>query len=270
VRVQSIEEADDLAGRSCDLHLVLRGLEPVRRTTGQVHVLWIISHPEALDVAECDEADLVLVASTRFAAHLRERTDTPVEVLLQATDATHFAPRSPDPRHRHPLTVVANSRGVARGSVSDALAAGLRPAIYGTGWHGLTDPALVVGEYVSFEELPLVYSSADVVLNDHWETMRRWGFCSNRIFDVLATGTTVVSDHLPEISELFDDLVPTWRDPDELRAVVDALQADPEATQERTRDARSRVLDRHTFDHRVVELHQALDRHGLVQPGARS
>jgi hypothetical protein len=267
VRVQSIEEAEDLAGRSCDLHVVLRGLEPVRRTTGQAHVLWVISHPEALDIVECDEADLVLVASARYAAHLRSRTRTPVEVLLQATDASHFFPRDPDPRHRHPLTVVANSRGIARGAVSDAVAAGLRPAIYGTGWQGITDPALVVSDYASFDELPVVYSSAEVVLNDHWETMRRWGFCSNRIFDVLATGTTIVSDHLPEITELFDDLVPTWRDPDELRAIVEALRADPESAMARTQAARQRVLDHHTFEHRVVELHQALDRHGLVQRG---
>ena len=45
------------------------------------------------------------------------------------------------------------------------------------------------------------------MLNDHWDTMRAWGFVSNRIFDVLACGTPVISDHLPEIEELFDGAV---------------------------------------------------------------
>ena len=49
--------------------------------------------------------------------------------------------------------------------VSDALAAGLRPAIYGAGWDGLVAPELVVADHVDNEDLPVVYSSAGVVLN---------------------------------------------------------------------------------------------------------
>ena len=94
--------------------------------------------------------------------------------------------------------------------VGDALAAGIRPAIYGGGWRGLVDPSLVVADHVDNDELPAVYRSAGVVLNDHWDTMRAWGFVSNRLFDVLACGTPVISDHLPEIEVLFGDAVPTY------------------------------------------------------------
>ena len=97
VRVQTADQADSLAGRACDVHVVLRGLHPVRATGGQRQVLWIISHPEAIDDRELDEADLVLVASPRFADHVRGRTGTPVEVMLQATDHRRFA-RAPSTR----------------------------------------------------------------------------------------------------------------------------------------------------------------------------
>ncbi len=259
VVLQSIEEADSLAGRSCDVHLVLRGLEPVRRTPGQRHVLWIISHPEAIDSAEYDDADLVLVASERFAQHLRGLTDTPVEVMLQATDPSFFHPGAATAEHRHPVTVVANTRGVMRRAVADAIAGGLAPAIYGQGWSGLVDPSAIVGDYVAFESLPAVYASAGVVLNDHWDTMLRWGFVSNRIFDVAASGTPVISDHLPEIADLFGPLVPTWSTPGELRSAVELLQADPEATAKQTAELRHLVVDRHTFDHRVAQLAELLD-----------
>jgi hypothetical protein len=264
VRLQTIDEADDLAGRACDVHVVLRGLEPVRRTSGQRHVLWIISHPEAVDVAECDDADLVLVASQRFADHLRTRTDTPVEVCWQATDPTRFRPRPTDPAHRHPLTVVANTRGFVRTAVADARTAGLELAIYGTGWAGSVDPRWLVGDYVNQDELPVVYSSATVVLNDHWETMRRWGFVSNRIFDVLATGTPIVSDHLIEIETLFGTSVPTWNSPEELATVIEAIHADPDAAAARASHGRAQVLAGHTFDHRVEQLDALLREHGLT------
>jgi spore maturation protein CgeB len=114
------------------------------------------------------------------------------------------------------------------------------------------------------EELPAVYRSAGVVLNDHWETMRADGFVSNRLFDVLACGTPVISDHLPEIEELLGDAVPTWRDSAELAALVRADLADPEAARERADRGRRTVLGAHTFEHRAAELLGHLAELGLV------
>jgi hypothetical protein len=265
VRVQTADHADDRAGRACDVHCVVRGLAPVRRTRGQRHVLWIISHPEVIEVAELDAADLVLVASDRFAAELRTRTRTPVESFLQATDTSRFRPLPPDPAHVHDVTVVAKSRDQYRTAVADAIAGGLRPSIYGSGWDGIVDPALLVSDYVDNADLARVYSSAGVVLNDHWSTMRDWGFVSNRIFDALACGAPVISDRLPEIADLFGDTVPTFGDPEQLRGVVDEILADPDAARARARRGMEIVIARHTFAHRAREFLDALARHGLDQ-----
>ncbi len=264
VRVQTLDHADDLAGRACDVHCVVRGLGRVRRTAGQAHVLWVISHPEQVGTDECDAADLVLVASTRFADELRTRTRTPVEVMLQATDVDRFRPVPPQPRHAHDVAVVAKSRDVFRTSVADAIAGGLRPAIYGSGWEPFLDPALVVSDYVANEELPVVYSSVGVLLNDHWQTMHEWGFVSNRIFDALACETPIISDDLPEIEDLFDGTVLTYRDAAQMRSLVTAALADRAAARARAARGRELIVARHTFDHRAGQLLEALQRHGLT------
>ncbi|MEO6629813.1 MAG: glycosyltransferase [Aquihabitans sp.] len=264
--VQTLADVDSSASRSHDVQLVVRGLGRVERTPGQHHVLWVISHPEDLDGSECDAADLVLVASERFAAHLRTRTSTPVEVMLQASDTERFRPLPVDPRHHHPVTVVAKSRDVLRPAVRDAVAVGLRPAIYGSGWEGLVDPELIVTQHVENHELASVYASADVVLNDHWDTMRTWGFVSNRIFDVLACGTPVVSDYLPEIGDLFGDLVPTWQTPQELSDAVAELSRHSAHRSSRGSQARDLIVRCHSFDQRASELILALERHGLTPP----
>ncbi len=266
VRLQTTVAANDAAGRSCDVHCVVRGLAPVRRTRGQHHVLWIISHPEAIEVAELDAADLVLVASTRFAAELRTRTRTPVEPLLQATDPGRFRPVPSEPHYRHDVTVVAKSRDEYRTAVADAIASGLRPAIYGSGWEQFVDPALIVRDYIDNEDLARVYSSAGVVLNDHWDSMRDWGFVSNRIFDALACGAPVISDDVPEVAELFDGAVPTFRDAAQLRELVDEALADPGGARTRARHGMDIVLAHHTFDRRAREFLDALARHGLDAP----
>jgi glycosyltransferase involved in cell wall biosynthesis len=264
VRVQTLDHADDLAGRACDVHCVVRGLGSVRRTSGQAHVLWVISHPEQVSVEECDAADLVLVASSRFAEHLRARTRTPVEVMLQATDVTRFRPVPPVPLHVHDVAVVAKSRDVFRASVADAIAGGFRPAIYGSGWERFVDPALVVSDYVPNEDLPAVYSSVGVLLNDHWETMHEWGFVSNRLFDALACETPVISDDLPEIAGLFEGSVLTYRDAAQLRELIDSMLTDRTGARARAARGRELIASGHTFDHRAEQLLDALARHGLV------
>jgi len=269
VRVQTFDHSDDLAARASDVHVVVRGLRSVRRSPGQAHVLWVISHPEHISERECDDADLVLVASTRFADELRTRTRTPVEVMLQATDIERFNPRVADPQHVHDVAVVAKSRDVFRPAVAAAIEGGLRPAIYGSGWEQFVDKDLLVRDYVDNEELPVVYSSVRVLLSDHWDTMNAWGFVSNRVFDALACETPVVSEDLPEVDELFEGTVLTFRNASDLRAVVDETLADPTAARARAAEGRAIVVERHTFDHRAAQLLEALERNGLM-PAASS
>ena len=118
----------------------------------------------------------------------------------------------------HDVAVVAKSRDVFRGAVRDAIAAGLEPAIYGSGWEQFVDPKLVESSYVPNEDLAVVYSSIGVLLNDHWDDMREHGFVSNRLFDALACETPVISDDMPEIATLFDGAVLTYRDQSSARS----------------------------------------------------
>jgi spore maturation protein CgeB len=148
--------------------------------------------------------------------------------------------------------------------VRDALAMGIRPAIYGGGWRGLVDPSLVIADHVDNDALPVVYRSAGVVLNDHWDTMRAWGFVSNRLFDVLACGTPVISDHLPEIEELFDGAVPTYSFATDLGDLVREALADAANARAVAARGRAAVLAQHTFDHRARLLLDLLNEHGIA------
>jgi spore maturation protein CgeB len=170
------------------------------------------------------------------------------------------------PEHAHDVAVVAKSRDVFRPAVAAAVSEGLRPAIYGSGWEPFVDRELLVRDYVANDELPVVYSSIGVLLTDHWETMRKWGFVSNRVFDALACETPVISEDLPEIAELFDGAVLTFHDAPELRSLTDAVLADRRAARARAARGRALIEARHTFDHRAAQLIDALDRHHLVTP----
>ncbi len=193
------------------------------------------------------------VASPLFAEQLRERTRTPVVVLEQATDSWVMHPE-PRAELAHELVYVANSRGVLRPIAAELLDTERDLAIWGSGWDGLIDTARVVGEHVPNGELRHVYSSAGIVLNDHWEDMREHGYISNRIYDALACGTLVLSDDVPGLSERFGEAVAVYRSAAELEELIERLLADPAELRRRGELGRAAVLAEHTFARRVDDL----------------
>jgi glycosyltransferase involved in cell wall biosynthesis len=257
-RIEVVAEWDAHDRPPADVTIHLRGLWPYvpRRRDDELKVLWNISHPDLVTAAECDAFDLVLTPSARHAEQLARRTTTPIHVLEQATDPTVFFPEH-DPAHARELVFVGNSRGIFRPIMRDLLDGPARLpdlAVWGHGWGGMLPDGVLAGQHLRNEEVRRAYSSAALVLNDHWDDMRAQGIVSNRVFDALACGALVISDHLPEIAERFGDAVVTYRTPEDLRAQIDALLADPAARGERAARGRALVLAEHTFRQRVDAL----------------
>ena len=81
------------------------------------------------------------------------------------------------------------------------------------------------GTSVANEDLPRFYASHMVLLNDHWDSMRNFGYVSNRTYDVLASGGELLSDHIPSVERIFGDWVSTIGDGDDMRTAADVAVA---------------------------------------------
>lgn len=220
----SVDTALSTTRRSCYLdhiNVMLRGISRQTVNPAQTNFLWVISHPERVTREEVEDYDWVFVASPTFAEQMRDDWGYDhVEPLLQCTDPSRFFP-DPDSHLHEPLLFVGNSRRVRRPVLADAIAAGYRPAVYGSDWDGMLPPELVRGTYLPNEELRRHYSSAGVVLNDHWEDMRTFGILSNRLFDAVAAGAVVVSDHVAGVEAVFGDRVVTYQTVEDLPAAIE-------------------------------------------------
>jgi Glycosyl transferases group 1 len=238
---------------AADLAIHLVGIRKPTIHPGQLSVLWVISHPDAVRAAACERYAAVFVASDLFAGALRDRVQVPVVALHQATDPGRFYPESGGPAHE--LLFVGNSRNRHR-PVLDALRdSSWDLAVYGTNWRAeLLDPRRVRGEWVANEELHRYYAAARINLNDHWPDMRDEGFISNRLYDILASGGFAISDAVPGLAEEFDSAIPGWEDPDGLRSLIDRYLADTASRDRAAERGRAAVLARHTFEHRVETI----------------
>lgn len=258
-------EAPSAASLRADVALHVFGVRAPHVYPGQVSALWVISHPDRVTESLCERYDVVFSASDMLMERLEPRVRVPLVALHQATEPERFYPDPTGPHHQ--LLFVGSSRKVPRPIIEALRGSGFDLSVYGRDWTSeLLDPEYLKGEWVPNDELRRYYSSADVVLNDHWGDMRDLGIISNRIYDALACGAFVVSDRVPGLDAEFDGAVVSYGTREELHELLRRYLADPAARAEAGSRGQAAVLDRHTFGHRADRLVAELIPLALARP----
>lgn len=241
-----------------DVVVVLRGLLPItpRPQSAATWLLWIISHPEDVSADEVHGYHAVFAAS----AHWSRAAELGARPLLQATNPARFVPGQARSSGRP--VFVGSTRGEFRPIVRDCRRAGIDVDVYGVGWEAYLPAQDIAGTFIANAELPHVYASAPVVLNDHWADMAAEGFLSNRLFDAVASGARVLSDRAVGLEEVFGDAVRTYHDADELPGLLTGDLDAVFGTPAQRRAAAERIARDHSFEARARELIAAVEERG--------
>jgi len=241
-----------------DVTVALRGPEPIESSPFGVSLLWVISHPDEITRADVAGFDRVFAASVPWARAAGRELGVDITPLLQCTDATRFRPVG---RERgDDILFVGTARGILRPSVVGPIRAGIPVTVIGPDWRGWIPASHIRATGVSNDELPGLYESAGVVLNDHWPAMQKHGFIGNRLFDVVAAGGRAISDRVEGIDTLFSGAVATYDTVDEL---IEMLSGDQDAVfpaQDDLAAAGARIRAEHSFDARARTLLDAVIR----------
>ncbi|MFN8392749.1 MAG: tetratricopeptide repeat protein [Bdellovibrionota bacterium] len=253
-RIDVLSEWSHARCRGDHINLVLRGLSRYEPRPGQLNVMWNISHPGLITRDEFEQYDAVFVASESFAESLAQQLSIPVHTLLQCTDPNLFYRDTSADSEPHELLFVGNSRRQLRPIVRDALTCKLPLSVYGREWDDLIPPELIRGEYIPNDRLRTAYSSAHVVLNDHWPDMREHGFLSNRLFDAAACGAAIVTDSIPGAREVFRGLVGEYDSAENLRERISAANKARGTLREELDRLSEYIRTEHTFDRRAEAI----------------
>lgn len=232
-----------------DIVFVLRGLYEYEVNPNHINLMWNISHPELVSLEEYERYDIVFISSEKYARKISSEIKTPVFPLLQCSDPEVFYPEEDD-SCRHDILFV----GIARDNriiVEDILKTKYDFAVYGKHWDERLDKKHVCGEFIENAHLHKYYASSKVLLNDHWEDMRKWDFPSNRLFDALLSGAFVISDEIPSAKTIFKDSIVTYNGADDLENKIDFYLNNPQEREKKIKKGRKIVLKNHTFDNRV-------------------
>ncbi len=234
-----------------DIHVVIhvKGLTQYTPKPHCLNATWIISHPELHSPEQLNQFDVVFCASRKYCEYVAPKIRVPCFHLPQATDDEIFRPLDPSPAKDIEVLFVGNNYGQQRRRpiINDLLVAGGDYDLWviGLGWRGYIDQKYLKADHLHPQELPTLYSRAKIVLNDHHETMRQWGFINDRTYNLAA----VKAFQICTCVEGLDDLgVVTYRSPEDLRRKLDYyLQHHRE--RERMADIAHERCRRFTFTH---------------------
>ncbi|MCS0499477.1 glycosyltransferase family protein [Protaetiibacter mangrovi] len=205
-----------------------------------------------------DEFAEIWCSSNDAAERLSHAYEGTVRVVPLATDPELFDDPSAD--RTAGVVTTANYWGVER-QIQTALehvSEEVPVAWYGVNSDFLTlSGAIDKRDHVDYFELPGVYGSWTVVVDDLIEAAAQFGTQNSRLFDALASGAMVVTNAGRGLDELGLGDVPVYSDPQGLLEIVLELSRDPDATAERVARLRERVLELHTWAARA---------HALLEP----
>lgn len=199
-------------------------------------------HPEILN-----EVDVVASASQKFINDFLSSQNRPAVFVPQFTNPERFKPAARDKDKTYPVLFVgSNHSGFGRKSVDFALMANAPLSVYGKFWERSLTPETLKGKYISNNELHHYYANADIVLNDHRADMIFFGFISNRIYDVTASGGFVLTDYMPEIIEAYGESIATYKNYEEFQEKLAYYLTHPEERKAMAAKAREITLQNYT------------------------
>lgn len=104
-----------------------------------------------------------------------------------------------------------------------------------------------------YDELPAFYGMSEINFNSTSKQMK--GAVNQRIFDVPATNSFVLTDWRPQMANLFDpDEMACYRDPEEIPQLVRHYLDNPGERVKIASKARRRVLAHHKWEDRLLEM----------------
>ncbi len=206
-----------------------------------------IYYIEGLQTEILDEVDVIASASEKFITDVLAPRGKITVYVPQFTNPERFRPAAKEADKAYPVLFVgSNHSGFGRKSVDFARLMDADLSVFGKFWEKSLPPETIKGNYIDNNELYRYYASADIVLNDHRADMMFYGFISNRIYDVTASGGFVFTDYLPEIEKTYGDSIATYKDYDEFKEKLTYYAAHPEIRKEMAERARQITLKNFT------------------------
>lgn len=210
---------------------------------------------------EFDQYDLFLCSSVKSARWLRDTQRKPAWIFPLATNPDRFSGGQLDSRFMSDYCFTGSYWRLEReieSAVQPQKLEGYKFAVFGRGWDAHPSFGAHVRGFFPYSEMPNVYASTRIVVDDANHVTKNWGSVNSRVFDALAAGALVITNGEAGAAEVFDGKLPTYRSPEELQSLLRRYLGAEAERRELVARLRQRVLSDHTYRHRARTLKRIL------------
>ena len=239
--------------------LAARNYRPDRRAKNCKYLLWLNCYLDKADKEVFELYDAVLVSSQRYAEKLAKEVSVPVIPFLLCTDENKFYPIETEKQYDR--VFVGNTRGVQRDCICWCDEHDIAIDLWGrregkVGWANRIkkDSLIKLHGYLPNDELPGVFRASKIVLNNHFEDMKREGFINLRTLEALFCGCTLLSDRNQELENLFGDSIVYYDDEQDFLEKLAWLEEHYAQQQKKVVDMWPELRAKYSLQSRVKEL----------------
>ena len=263
-----VESADEWYNQeAADVVVVLRGdkaYSPDRNKPGCIYIMWNLSHPSTITCEEYDAYDYVCIGSLKeeYINDIKSKIHVPVRSIPMCVDTEIFYPdEHPYEDKKYDWVFVGNSRYKERKSITWAVKQKIPLKIWGADWDRFIEEKdnFVVAEFISNQEVPMLYRNAKATIDDHFDDMIQNGFINTRIVEAIACGLPVLSDYSEVLTRMFGDAILCYRNEQEFTEQIDKMEKEYSVIKEKTMALWPLIQEKYSFQSCINQLDRLRD-----------
>jgi GT2 family glycosyltransferase/spore maturation protein CgeB len=131
--------------------------------------------------------------------------------------------------------------------------------LYGKNWEVFEKFKKYYQGFLNYSNLPEVYASTKIVIDDVNRGAKSFGSVNSRVFDALATGTLVVTNGAVGAEETFQGLLPVWNSAEELHSLIEYYLENDAVRKKKVHQLQEFVLENHTYQNRAGTFKEVLE-----------
>jgi GT2 family glycosyltransferase/spore maturation protein CgeB len=214
-----------------------------------------ISHPDFVDF------DIVMATSETACRYIEEKTGMNVHLLPLATDPDMFN-RSIKGEDRWECDYCfTGSYWKDPREIVDIVDPESLPytfKLFGKNWDEFEKLKDYYQGFINYQDIPRVYRSTCVVVDDANRVTKEYGSVNSRVFDAIASGVLVVTNGDIGAEETFKGILPVYKSTEELNNLLNHYLSHEDERLAKIRELEEFVLSNHTYDHRAQEIKDLL------------
>lgn len=215
-----------------------------------------ISHPDFMDF------DLVMATSETACKYIEEKTGMKTDLLPLATDPETFNMEVDKDEGWECDYCFTGSYWKDPREIVDMLEPESLPytfKLFGKNWDEFEKLKDYYQGFVNYQDMPRVYRSTKVVVDDANRVTKEYGSVNSRVFDAIASGVLVVTNGDLGAEETFNGILPVYKSKEELKELLEFYLSNEDERKAKINELQDFVLSQHTYDQRAEKIKSSLE-----------